>query len=42
MQSADCGKEVTCRVFLGSGSAGSFITEKLARRLESEPVGARL
>ena len=41
MQSADGRKEVTCRVLLDSGSARSFITEKLARRLESEPVGAR-
>ena len=41
MQSVNGGKEVTCRVLLDSGSARSFITEKLARRLESEPVGAR-
>ena len=41
LQSVNGGKEVTCRVLLDSGNARSFITENLARRLESEPVGAR-
>ena len=41
MQSANGGKEVTCRVLLDSVSARSFITEKLARKLEREPVGSR-
>ena len=41
VQPANGGKKVTCRVLLDSGSARSFITEKLARRLESKPIGGK-
>ena len=38
LQPVNGGKSVTCRVLLDSGSARSFISEKLARRLGSKPV----